>query len=186
MEVSTLIVVQALYFMLPAYVSNAAPVVAARLDVFKSLAFPLDGNKKLNGESLFGESKTARGFFVGITSAIIVALIQYFIYIGTTNHSIYLIDYNLFNSILIGFLLGTGALIGDLIKSFLKRRIGKKSGQSWPIADQIDYPLGALFFVSTIFIPSASHIITIIILSMMLSALANLCAYFLGIKKVWW
>ncbi|MBA4336768.1 hypothetical protein C0416_03265 [bacterium] len=186
MEFSLLIVVQALYFMLPAYVSNASPIIAARLNVFKSLAFPIDRNKKLNGESLFGESKTSRGFFVGISSAVIMAVIQHFIYIGTTNHSIYLTDYSLFNSILIGFLLGTGALIGDLLESFIKRRIGKKSGQSWPIADQIDYPLGALLFVSIIFIPSASHIIIIIILSMMLSALANLLAYLLGIKKVWW
>jgi len=186
MELSLFIVAQALYFMLPAYVSNAAPVVAARLNILKSLAFPLDRNRKLNGESIFGESKTARGFFVGISSAVIVALIQHLIYINTKDHSIYLLDYNLFNSILIGFLLGTGALVGDLIKSFIKRRVGKKSGQSWPIADQIDYPLGSLIFISIIFIPSVSHTITIIILSMMLSLLANISAYFLGIKKVWW
>jgi len=39
-----------------------------------------------------------------------------------------------------------GALIGDIIKSFFKRRIGKKRGQDWIPFDQIDFILGVLFF----------------------------------------
>ena len=39
-----------------------------------------------------------------------------------------------------------GALIGDIIESFFKRRIGKGRGEDWIPFDQIDFILGALFF----------------------------------------
>jgi len=39
-----------------------------------------------------------------------------------------------------------GALIGDIVESFFKRRIGKVRGQDWIPFDQLDFILGALFF----------------------------------------
>ena len=39
-----------------------------------------------------------------------------------------------------------GALLGDIIESFFKRRIGKSRGENWIPFDQIDFILGVLFF----------------------------------------
>ena len=39
-----------------------------------------------------------------------------------------------------------GALLGDIIESFFKRRIGKKRGEDWIPFDQIDFILGVFFF----------------------------------------
>jgi len=37
-----------------------------------------------------------------------------------------------------------GALIGDLIKSFAKRRLGIQAGSTWVPFDQVDYIAGAI------------------------------------------
>ena len=42
------------------------------------------------------------------------------------------------------FSLCFGALIGDIIESFFKRRIGKNRGEDWIIFDQLDFIIGAL------------------------------------------
>jgi CDP-2,3-bis-(O-geranylgeranyl)-sn-glycerol synthase len=39
-----------------------------------------------------------------------------------------------------------GALLGDIIESFFKRRVGRKRGEDWIPFDQIDFILGVLFF----------------------------------------
>ena len=39
-----------------------------------------------------------------------------------------------------------GALIGDIIESFFKRRVGIERGKNWIPFDQLDFILGVLFF----------------------------------------
>jgi len=39
-----------------------------------------------------------------------------------------------------------GALMGDIIESFFKRRVGRTRGQDWIPFDQLDFILGVLFF----------------------------------------
>ena len=43
------------------------------------------------------------------------------------------------------FSLCFGALCGDIIESFFKRRVGKNRGENWIIFDQLDFILGAVF-----------------------------------------
>ena len=38
-----------------------------------------------------------------------------------------------------------GALLGDIVESFFKRRAGKERGEDWIPFDQLDFLLGALF-----------------------------------------
>lgn len=172
--------------MLPAYIANAMPVLSAHFKILPSLNFAVDRGITLNNKRLFGKSKTVRGFVVGIGGAIMVTLMQYLLYKNNIFTEYSLIEYTITNSLLIGFLLGTGALTGDLIKSFIKRRIGIKSGQPWIIADQTDYVLGALLFASLLFVPPPNHIIVIIIISPLLALFANIISYITGMKKVWW
>lgn len=173
MDILNLIYVSIIFF-LPAYVANAMPVIASGLKLAPTWAIPIN-------EKVFGKTKTYRGFAFGIIGALIAGLIQY--YLGFYN----LLSYNLqFFVIATSFLLGFGALFGDLIKSFVKRRIGKKSGEPWPIFDQIDYVVGGLLFVSVVFIPPIETIIILLLISPLFSLLANMIAYKLKLKKVWW
>jgi len=55
--------------------------------------------------------------------------------------------------IIIIFSLCFGALLGDMMESFFKRRIGRDRGQDWIPFDQLDFIVGALvlcFIVSWI------------------------------------
>ena len=90
------------------------------------------------------------------------------------------------NFIIFGLLAGLGAILGDLVKSFFKRRLGIKSGQSWPIFDQLDFIAGFLFFTYYFSTPSINIIITTCLITLILHPLTNLISYWLGFKKVWW
>jgi len=166
----------AILIFLPAYIANAMPVIASGLKIFPKLAKPIN-------EKTFGKSKTYRGFVMGIAGALFVGLLQsYFgMYEEGFAHS-----HHVEFTLILSFLLGFGALFGDLVKSFFKRRIGKKSGESWLIFDQIDYILGAIFFSSLIISIDFKIIIAALIISPLLSLGANIIAYKLKIKKVWW
>jgi len=48
-----ILVVKAFYFMLPAYFANMAPIIVKNL--FKSVAVPIDHNKKFNSISVLGK-----------------------------------------------------------------------------------------------------------------------------------
>jgi len=172
--------------MLPAYAANALPVIFNNYNFLPSFARPVDFNARLFGKPVFGHSKTFRGFAAGISGALIIGLIQNFLYSIQDIKDVSLIEYSLLNAILISFLLGFGALLGDLVKSFFKRRIGISSGKPWVIFDQTDYAIGALALASIIIIPSLTHIIVIITISALFSIMANIIAYLSGIKKVWW
>ena len=59
-------------------------------------------------------------------------------------HATSLIEYDHRNVLLFGSLFGIGALGGDAVKSFFKRRLGIATGTSWFPYDQVDYILGAI------------------------------------------
>lgn len=84
--------------------ANGTPVIVKKL-LGSRLAFPLDGGKKfVDGKALFGHSKTVRG----IISSVLV-----------TSVGAVLIGY----SIQTGALFATASLSGDLVSSFIKRRL---------------------------------------------------------------
>ncbi len=86
-------------------IANGAPIIAGRL-LGDRLSFPLDGNARfIDGRPLLGTSKTIRGLVLSVVATSIVAL---------------LIDVRLRT----GILVGTGAMAGDLLSSFTKRRLG--------------------------------------------------------------
>lgn len=131
-----LLAFQSLWFILPAYFANSTPVVAGG-------GTPIDFNKKFfDNEPILGPGKTWRGAAGGIAAAIIVAGIQAFI-----QARIDLAPYGLISmSITLGFLLGAGAIAGDAVKSFFKRRLKIKRGAEWPLLDQLDFLAGAIIF----------------------------------------
>jgi len=139
----------------------AAPVVAAalvhvivlKLRCLESLRIPLDGGATWRGRRLFGDNKTVRGAVVMIGVSAIVATLQAAFRIRGLEY----FDYAETNLFLIGLLLGTGFVVGELPNSFVKRQLGVAPGAHagvWhTLADQLDSVIGALLTISLVWIP---------------------------------
>ncbi|MEK7673082.1 MAG: CDP-archaeol synthase [Patescibacteria group bacterium] len=176
------LILSALYFALPAYLANMAPIIFAKIP-FTKIAFPL--GKPIN-EKAFGAHKTWRGFYVGYLAALLILLLQFYLQKNDFVTQINLLNYKEINLFMYAFLFGVGAITGDLIKSFFKRRIGIKPGGAWFPFDQLDFIFGFLLFISPFYFPPTEVIIILLIATPLLHFLTNLSGYLLGLKKVWW
>lgn len=134
-------ILKLIYFLLPVYAADSSPWLFRH--TLKSLEIPLDGRLKFRGLDLLGSHKTVRGIVVGILFGTIMFYFQQVLNISSI---IMYEDY----TVLLGFFLATGAMFGDLTKSFIKRRLKIAPGQEFLIADQIDAVLGAILFSSFI------------------------------------
>ncbi|MEK6949391.1 MAG: CDP-2,3-bis-(O-geranylgeranyl)-sn-glycerol synthase [Nanoarchaeota archaeon] len=176
------IILQCVYFILPAYFANMAPVIVK--DFFKKIAIPLDFGKTLGDKPIFGEHKTFRGLIFGVLFAIILTHMQYLLYQNNIFTDFAIVDYS--NWLLIGFLLGLGAMIGDLIKSFLKRRLGYEPGKPFIPFDQTDFIIGALAFTYPITKLSFYKMLIIWTVSFVLHIIVNHIAFYTGIRREKW
>ncbi|BAQ15699.1 CDP-archaeol synthase [Methyloceanibacter caenitepidi] len=99
-------------------VANAIPVFAKKL-LGPATAWPLDGGVTLpDGGPLFGASKTVRGVLLSVVLTPVVALL-----IGL--------------SWPVGLVVAGTAMAGDLVSSFLKRRLGLRPSSQAIGLDQI-------------------------------------------------
>src|SRR3989338_5984946 len=119
------IIFQCFYFIVPAYLANMAPVIIRKNIPW--LAIPVDFGKNLGKNRIFGEHKTYRGLIFGVLFAIIASYLQFLLHNADFFARLELVDYS--NWLLLGFLLGFGAMIGDLAKSFFKRRLNFAPGK---------------------------------------------------------
>ena len=169
----------ALWIMLPAYVPNSAAALFGG-------GRPIDlGQTFSDGRRIFGDGKTYRGFFGGVLSGVLVGLIEIW---AAAAFSLGTLPQQTFLSVT---LLATGALLGDLAKSFLKRRLGKDRGESWFLADQYDLVVGSFLLIliidpqwlSNITLPIA---VWIVVMTPLLHRVANIIGYYIGVKEVPW
>ncbi len=166
--------------MLPAYIPN--PVAA-----LSGGGTPVDFGKKMSdGKRVLGDGKTYRGLCIGIFAGLVVGICEIF-YSGA--YSLAWIPVQTYVSVVA---LACGALLGDIAKSFFKRRLGKERGENWFLADQYDLVAGSLllliilspdWFFANITLPV---FITILIITPILHRMANIIGYSLGVKDVPW
>jgi CDP-2,3-bis-(O-geranylgeranyl)-sn-glycerol synthase len=155
----------AIWFILPAYVANAAPVVLGG-------GPPLDlGKKFLDGRRIFGDGKTTRGFVGGIIAGTVIGLFQGIFRAPLGEHT------------LLGFMLALGALLGDLVSSFIKRRIDIERGGAAPGLDQLSFVVVALLLASPVKVPSWQVIVTLLIITPPIHLATNFIGYKLGLKS---
>lgn len=173
-------VLESLWFLLPGLLANSAPVFVKKLDF---LNYPVDFNKKINGKRIFGSHKTYRGYFFGTLTAIIVVYFQKQLYSMPFFNNYSLLDYSVLNFVLIGFLFGFGALFGDSVKSFFKRRVGIKPGHTWFPFDQIDSLFGILLFMAPIYFPKLEYVVLMFAILLILHLSFVFIGYKLGIRE---
>jgi CDP-2,3-bis-(O-geranylgeranyl)-sn-glycerol synthase len=172
--------ISAVWIMLPAYLPNPIAALAGG-------GTPIDlGRNFSDGKRIFGDGKTYRGLIIGIFAGIGIGLVQIWVAgaYGWEN-----LPQHTYMSIT---LLATGALLGDVCKSFFKRRLGKERGAKWPIADMYDLVAGALLMV-LIFDSEwlfANMTLTIFILILILTPIlhraVNIIGYRFRVKEVPW
>ena len=173
MTVTIINVAAAIWFIFPAYCANASPVIFGG-------GQPMDfGKTFFDGKPLLGSHKTFRGFLAGLIVGTLVGLIQTLIF----EH--FLIQYGspFRYTLLLGFTLSLGALTGDLIESFIKRRLNLSPGSSLPVADQIDFILGAFLFSIPVSPPSFTAAIIILLITIPIHLITNLAAALLRMKN---
>jgi len=150
----------AIYKFLPAYLANAS-----------AMAFggggTIDGGRLfIDGKPIFGPHKTVRGAMAGVIAGSMVGLAQ--------------------GDVVLGILMGLGAILGDLAGAFLKRRLSLAPGAPLPVIDQFDFLLAAyLFSAHSLQLPPSS-ILLAFICTPAVHAVSNYFACLLGMKEVPW
>jgi CDP-2,3-bis-(O-geranylgeranyl)-sn-glycerol synthase len=173
---------QVLYFFLPAYLANMSPILVRGR--YHALAVPIDNGRTLWGKRVLGDHKTWRGLLAGIVAGPFVFETQRLAYVADFARDLVLIDYSA-HPLMPGLLMGLGAGIGDAVKSFFKRRIGIDPGASWPVFDQLDFFLGAYFFVSFVYAPPLLIVLASLPVILLGNIASNALGYWLGFKETW-
>jgi len=168
--------VHGLVYILPSYVANGTPVIFGG-------GTPIDfGKKFLDNRPIFGKNKTWRGLLAGIACGTLTGLLVYSLLLvipilEKTTPSL---------CIIIAFLESVGAHAGDLLGSFIKRRLNIRPGGPAPILDQTLWIIFAIIFVSPVLYFPLIEVIILLLLSAFLHIGANIIAYLLGLKKEPW
>jgi CDP-2,3-bis-(O-geranylgeranyl)-sn-glycerol synthase len=136
----------ALWFFVPAGFANVAPVLAAAMPGLKHWNSPIDGGRQFRGQPLLGSHKTWRGLLAGVLLATVVFYAQQAAYAhyDWAKWISGAVAYTSLSALVMGPLFALGALGGDALESFFKRRRGVKSGEAWVGFDQLDYVVGAI------------------------------------------
>lgn len=152
-------------YILPAYAANGLPVLFGG-------GAPLDMGMKIKGRRIFGDNKTISGTIAALASGIVVGAVEW-----------PFMSYML----AISLLLTVGAVFGDLLGSFIKRRLGMKSGDMFPFMDQYGFFVFAVLFALPLgHVPGAYGFLFLIVLTGVLHVLTNRGANALHLKKVPW
>jgi len=162
-------VAQLLYLLLPAYLANMAPPF---VKYWKGWNRPIS-------KRWFGDHKTVAGVVFGVLAALATTCAQ-----SRIHWSGDLVSY--INWPLIGLALGFGAMGGDTLKSFFKRKCGIAPGQSWIPADQLDFMIGALALIWPWVRLSWQEVAVVLAISFVGDIAVNHLAYWLRIRDTKW
>jgi CDP-2,3-bis-(O-geranylgeranyl)-sn-glycerol synthase len=181
------LVFQSIYFFLPGYFANLSASLSRRIKFLDFLAKPVDCGKFFQGYPIFGSHKTWRGIISGSFLGILTAFFQKWLYLSSSFFKdLSIIDYSKLNIFLFGFLLSFGALFGDLLFAFFKRRNGIKPGDPWIPFDQINFLIGGFCFITPYVLLPIKIWIILLICTFFLHILANRLGYILKLQKVKW
>jgi len=144
---------------LPALVANALPVLFGGGPA-------LDGGLKFNdGRPVLGSHKTIRGAIVGIVGGAVMGLIL----------SLWRPKFAAQ-----GLLMGVGAMVGDALGSFIKRRLGIAEGKWTPLVDELPFFYAALLFASPLLPAGIFEPLNLVALSVLVIVLHEGTNYLVG------
>ncbi|MFB6071364.1 MAG: CDP-2,3-bis-(O-geranylgeranyl)-sn-glycerol synthase [Halobacterium sp.] len=172
----------AFWAMLPAYVPNNAAVLAGG-------GRPIDGGRTWGGRRLLGDGKTWRGTLVGTLAGVALAAALNAVEPAVSDAlGVPLPEFPLAAMVA----LAAGAMLGDILASFLKRRTGRERGAAFPLVDQLDFVVLALactalaapqWFRETF---TLDVLLVVLVLTPVLHVATNVAAYLLELKEEPW
>ena len=194
-----LLIGQSFWIMFPAYVSGSAAVL------FKGTR-PMDFGASWRGNRLLGDGKTWEGFIFGGLTGVFAGTMQQLFSTLTGQSHLNAFGYAYAGSFDPGLQplmspgslaviasLSYGGLVGDLLKSFVKRRMGLKRGSPSPfLMDQLDFVLGAwlvtlpLFWGWFLSVFTIYNFLIVLIMTPLIHRSVNIIGYKLGAKKEPW
>lgn len=144
--------------------ANGAPVLAKKCLGLR-WAMPIDGHIRLpDNARIFGQSKTVRGFVLAIVVAALSAP-----FLGL--------------SWLLGALIGLMAMLGDLLSSFIKRRLRLAPSSRVPGLDQIPESLLPMLAVKTPLALGWIDIVLVVLIFTLLEITLSKLLYRLNIRE---
>jgi len=172
-------VFQGFIFLSPAFFANSAAVFTSGLG-------PVDRGKMWKGKPILGKNKTTGGVLGATLSGgllgIVIVLFYPEIFAEKVKPKYDGIDFKWY----FGFVLGFSALIGDAIGSFIKRRIDLKPGGPFPIVDQVGFVVSSFLIISIFASFPLVWFVLLVPAALVLHLVANIFAYKMGWKNVWW
>ncbi len=172
----------AFWLMLPAYIPNNCAALFGG-------GMPLDGGRLFkDGRRTLGDGKTFRGTFAGTVCGILMGLLQNQIapQLGLPSFG------SGYEQLAILLALSLGAMLGDIVAAFFKRRMGLSRGAPLFVIDQLDFVFGswlmAMFIAPEWFWQNftSTIIITVLIMTPILHRISNIIGYRMGAKKEPW
>ena len=186
-----LVLVDVLWVLIPPFVASATATIP------RGRGPPMDFGRTWpsDGRRILGPSKSWSGFLFGSLIAGLVAMFEaWLISIAPPSLQIVPSYGSPFAAALpVVLLLSIGAMVGDALGSFLKRRLNHGSGARVPLLDQLPMvavPIlaGAVLFptifLSTFF--SFEALLWLLVYTLGLHTLFNWVGYWAGLKKVPW
>lgn len=172
--------VKTMFILFPAYAANGFPPLARG-------GIPIDFKKKwIDKNRIFGDGKTFEGFAIGLAGGTFVGVLESLIlpilnsYAASWNVQIPPMNF------LIGFLISFGALCGDLIGSFIKRRLGYPRGKEVLFLDQWNFVIGSIIFVFAFTEVTLWMVLMMLLITFVIHRVANIVGHKLKVKKEPW
>ncbi len=171
--------IEVAWLLLPALAANGlAPLARGRR--------PVDGGRRWGGKPLLGRGKTWEGTLLGIVAASLVggfmAYMRPSIPFEASAVALTIVPMGF----LMGALLGLGAMVGDMVESFAKRRLGIARGGPLPVLDQVDFVIGALAFAALAVAIRPEWVLWALLWIPVLHYLSNGVSYLIGMKSRPW
>ncbi len=169
-------VFNAIFFAAPTMLANVTPMLFGG-------GLPMDFRKNFfDKRRILGNGKTIRGFIAGCLGGLLMGVFTMWWF-----NNIVEVDFQI--TLVNGFFQGLGAVTGDSVGSFIKRRRNIPSGGSLMIVDQTGFMFFGLLFgmlgLQGGLFPWTYWIIMIPLAAVVHTA-ANAVGYTLGWKEVWW
>jgi hypothetical protein len=145
-------------------IANGAPILIREVlnDGF-TLAIDF-GSKLPDNHRIFGPSKTWRGIFAALFA---------------TSAAAWLLG----NSLVTGLLVAAYAIIGDLLSSFIKRRLAMAPSSAAPFLDQVPESFFPAFMMMQVFNLEISSVILLVLIFIIMELAISHVLYVWGIRK---
>jgi hypothetical protein len=180
------------YMLFPLLLGAALHGICMKYDILSWMAVPIDGGLEIRGRPLFGQNKTLRGvLLVAIGCMVGWGLQCHLLHQIKFFRALEPFDYGEINGFVVGFAVGSAAMLSELPNSFIKRRLGIPPGQGargvmgpiFYIWDQVDILAGVWLVLMIHLPPTLERVAISAVLVLVVHQSINTLGYLLGMRR---